>query len=555
MPAPLTVSEYCGLLARTRLVPESEVQSLHQKWRANGGGTDVDLESFRKFLVQNRHLTEYQAALVGRGHTDGFFVGGFVILDRIGKGQTAGVYKAIHTSGQIVALKVLPGSKAKQPNVLSRFQREGRLLAQIDHPNVVRAFHVGQTGSVHFIAMEHLDGESLEEVLVRRKKLPAPEAVRLMHQALGGLQHLHEKRMVHRDLKPSNLMLTWPGRMESPTATESTLTATLKILDIGIGRELFSEDSSDTRDFELTAEGSVLGTPDYLAPEQARDARTADVRSDIYSLGCVLFHLITGRTPYSDKNVMGQMVKHATEPMPRLPADVPNGLQEVLDGMTAKSPDDRYQTGAEAAVALEPFLPKDAPEAESTLMLPAFKEWLESESGTEPLPAEVRNLPIGGSATAKALPPPPPAVSKPSTQPTPKKSQTAKPGASSGTVPAISSPKPNSGLHSVPAPKSLPPVSTPPRVEEIPEIDVELVTLPPPVPMPVRERPVERSLFDLDRRDFIMLGVGASGVLTAVVMGVGLASLLRPSTNQSKDTAPKPGEVPEPEPKPEPEAK
>ena len=144
------------------------------------------MDQFRRFLVQHSALTEYQAALVQRGHTEGFFVGGYTILDRIGKGQSAGVYRAAHPSGQVVALKVLPASKARDPETLARFQREGRLLTQLDHPNVVRAFQLGQTGGVHFIVMEHLDGETLDEVLARRKRLPVAEAVRLVHQALAG---------------------------------------------------------------------------------------------------------------------------------------------------------------------------------------------------------------------------------------------------------------------------------------------------------------------------------------------------------------------------------
>ena len=136
------------------------------------GGVDGDVDGFRKFVAHTTPLTEYQAALLQRGHSDGFFLGGYVILDRLGKGQTAGVYKARHTSGQIVALKVLPASKAKSPRVLVRFQREGRLLTQLDHPNVVRAFQLGQDHGRHFIVMEHLDGETLDEVLARRKHLP-----------------------------------------------------------------------------------------------------------------------------------------------------------------------------------------------------------------------------------------------------------------------------------------------------------------------------------------------------------------------------------------------
>ncbi|MFO0849431.1 MAG: serine/threonine-protein kinase [Gemmataceae bacterium] len=392
----LTVPGYVAVLTRSRLLPDPEVEAVFEKWQAQGGA-DADVDGFRKFVAQTTPLTEYQAALLQRGHTDGFFLGGYVILDRLGKGQTAGVYKARHPSGQIVALKVLPASRAKNPRVLARFQREGRLLTQLDHPNVVRAFQLGQDHGRHFIVMEHLDGETLDEVLARRKQLPVGEAARLACQALHGLQHLHGKRMVHRDLKPSNLMVV-PGDRRGP---DTTLHGTVKILDIGIGRELFDDKTPDTRDLELTREGAILGTPDYLAPEQARDARTADVRADIYSLGCVLFHAIAGRPPYPETTAMGQMVQHATTAPPPLAAvapGVPAGLQAVFDKMTAKRPADRYATPADAATALAAFLPSGGADAAASTVLPAYQEWLRTES------ADVLPVP------PPSPPPPPPPI-------------------------------------------------------------------------------------------------------------------------------------------------
>src|SRR5947208_1838424 len=201
-----TAAEYCTLLVKSRLLPAEEVDALYKRWREERPGSDTRVDSFRRFLVARRALTEYQAALVQRGRPEGFFLGGYKILDQLGKGQMGGVYKAVHNFGQVVALKILPASKAKNLHTLGRFQREARLLTQLDHPNVVRAFQVGESGGVHYIVMEYLEGETLDEVLGRRKKLPVPEAIRIFSQVLAGLQHLHDKRMVHRDLKPSNLM-------------------------------------------------------------------------------------------------------------------------------------------------------------------------------------------------------------------------------------------------------------------------------------------------------------------------------------------------------------
>src|SRR5262245_20036514 len=235
-----SVRDYCTLLAKSKLLPPEEVEALYKRWRDETGGNDEQVDQFRKFLTSRRYLTEWQAHMVQRGRADGFFIGGYKILDRVGKGQMGGVYKAVHSLGQIVALKILPASKAKDQHTLGRFQREARLLTQLDHPNVVRAYQVGEAGGVHFIGMEFLEGETLDEVLSRRKRLPWAEAARLMHQALGGLQHLHEKRMVHRDMKPANMMLT-----PAATKPDTTWDATLKILDIGLGRELFAEDTPE----------------------------------------------------------------------------------------------------------------------------------------------------------------------------------------------------------------------------------------------------------------------------------------------------------------------
>jgi serine/threonine protein kinase len=500
-----TVTDYCGILSRSRLIPEADVRALHDKWKAETQGSNSDVEQFRRYLVQRKCLTEYQAALVQRGHTEGFFIGGYTILDRIGKGASAGVYKAVHTSGQVVALKVLPASKARDPHALNRFQREGRLLTQLDHPNVVRAFQVGQSGNVHFIVMEHLDGETLDDVVGRRKKLPPPEAVRLVQQALFGLQHLHDRKMVHRDLKPSNLMVT---SFEETSQQDTTLNSTVKVLDIGIGREMFDEGASPRRDAEVTAVGAILGTPDYLAPEQARDARSSDVRADIYSLGCVLFHLIAGRTPFDEKNVMAQVLKHAIDDMPPLPA-VPPGLQDVFARMTAKRVEDRYQTPAAAAAALAPFLPASASAAMSSQVLPAYKEFLETESQME-LEANMDEL--LAAAAAKAPPPAATAPTVPALPPLPPPAPVpAKPVAKA------------SGAKPVPIKPAPPP---PPSADEI---DVELVDppsmslTPSSISLPAHRAP----LYPHTRRDFLMMGVGAGGVLLAIGIGFGLAQLMR----------------------------
>ena len=483
-----TVTQFLAALGRSKLLSEADLRGVRAKWADDYRADDADIDGFRKLLVKDKYLTEYQAALIQRGREDGFLIGEYIVLDRIGSGQMAGVYKAIHKSGQVVALKVIPASKARDLHVLNRFQREGRLLTQLDHPNVVRAYQVGHASGIHFIVMEHLDGETLEDVLGRRKKLPYAEAVRLIVQAYRGLQHLNEKRLIHRDLKPANLMLV-------PVSKSDTLTATVKIVDIGLGRELFDDSGTATQDIQLTTEGAILGTPDYLAPEQARDARNADIRADIYSLGCVLYHAISGKPPFQDKNVMAQMVRHATEKpisISQLQPDVPSELSKEIDRLLAKKPEDRPATPAEAADFLSPFVPSKAAKAKAASVLPAYEEWLASESDLE-RPPEL--------AQPKAIAAP--------VVPVPKKSAAI-------AKPSVTAPSPVTAK-----PRSATPVET--------VINVELVE---PIE-PSRFAPSEtddesRGVLDLDRRDWLMIGSGGVLMFAAIGLGYALTRFVKP---------------------------
>jgi serine/threonine protein kinase len=224
---------------------------------------------------------------------------------------------------------------------------------QLDHPNVVKTFNLGQGGKLHFIVMEHLEGASLQEILEDRKALPPGEAARIGLLAALGLQHVCERSMVHRDLNPANLML-----VPAPGPGQSTLRAQVKLVDIGLGRMLFDPTSLSTTQ-GLTNEEDLLGTPDYLAPEQARDARRADIRSDVYSLGCTLYHALAGRPPFPDDNPIRQVLRHANEqprPLPEIRVEVPPTLDCIVATMLAKDPAQRYQTPALAAKALQAFL-------------------------------------------------------------------------------------------------------------------------------------------------------------------------------------------------------
>jgi serine/threonine protein kinase len=224
--------------------------------------------------------------------------------------------------------------------------------------------------------MEYQEGETLDEVVQRRGKMLPGEAVRLTYQALQGLQHIHLQQLVHRDLKPSNLMLVNPAG----ALPDNTLRATVKILDIGLGRALFEDTGREQAlDAGLTGEGMVLGTPDYMAPEQARDPRSTDIRADIYSLGCVLYHLLAGHPPFPDTNFINQMIRHATEqprPLKEINPAVPDGLQQILNWMMAKDPNGRYPTPERAAQALQVFLAAGSDPAIDPTADPKMKTFL-----------------------------------------------------------------------------------------------------------------------------------------------------------------------------------
>ena len=401
----LTVQNVYGLLLRSKLLSVDDARTLFARWQEESRDGANNINRFAAFMVANRFVTEYQASLLVRGHADGFFLGDYKILDRLGKGRMAGVYKGQHRLGQIVAIKVLPPSKAHEPNLLSRFKREARLLLKLKHPNIVRAFQVGDSAGLHYLVMEYLEGETLEEVMNRRRAKFLPgEAVRLIHQALQGLQHIHQSGLVHRDLKPANLML-----VAGPGATpDTTLRSTVKILDIGLGRELFDENVTEkSLDPGLTSEGVLLGTPDYMAPEQARDARAADIRADIYSLGCVLYQLLAGQLPFPDTNIISQMIRHATEtskPLKELNPAVPEGVQQIVNAMMAKEPALRYQSPERAAQAMKTFLaagadPLAMPESDPKMR--PFLQWLEVED-KQAKPGSAGHLPATSLASPAA---------------------------------------------------------------------------------------------------------------------------------------------------------
>lgn len=274
------------------------------------------------------------------------------VVGLLGTGGMGAVYLAEHRRMQrVVALKVISPRLVASPSAVERFQREVKAAARLNHPNIVTAHDADQAGDLHFFVMEYVRGTDLNVLLDARGRLPVAEACEYARQAALGLQHAHENGMTHRDIKPHNLMVV-PGPAPQ-----------VKILDFGLA-SLVSEaalpvgpDAADPTG-ELTGAGAVMGTPDYMAPEQGRDARSADIRSDVYSLGCTLYTLLTGEVPFPGGTPLEKVQAHAERtprPASELRPDLPPGLARVLDRMMARDPAQRYQTPAEAAAALAPF--------------------------------------------------------------------------------------------------------------------------------------------------------------------------------------------------------
>ena len=268
-------------------------------------------------------------------------IGNYVVMSRLGAGGMGTVYKARHRSmNRTVALKVLTRETGGQSSMAQRFQREVETIAQLSHPNIVMAFDAGEDDKGLYLVMEFVDGRDLSCEVAQTGPLSIADATDCTLQAARGLACAHEHGIVHRDVKPANLLRDRAG--------------VVKVADLGLARLATAEANSVTA--SLTQAGNILGTADYIAPEQAMDSANVDHRVDIYSLGCTLFFLLAGRPMYSAGSLMALLLKHRDAPIPSLceaRPDVPAELDEIYRRMAAKKPEDRYATMAEVVRALE----------------------------------------------------------------------------------------------------------------------------------------------------------------------------------------------------------
>jgi serine/threonine-protein kinase len=321
-----------------------------------------DARTLGKYLVQRGWLTVFQVNSVFQDRLRDLVYGPYRVLDKLGEGAVSQVFKAWDTRNErVVALKVMHPGMLSNAEAVGRFRREMQVVAQMAHANVVRAFDVDLEGDRPYFSMEYVEGSDLGKLVQLSGPLTVPTACEYIRQTALGLQHAHERGLVHRDIKPANLFLTSPrdAPASGPDAGSATMQSgpyTVKILDMGLAR--WREPDPSQPPVALTHKGIVIGSPDYVAPEQARDASSADIRADVYSLGCTFYFLLTGQPPFPSTSLMQKLFDHQkTEPVPLTTKrpDIDPKVAAIAHKMLAKKPEDRYQTPAEVAAALAPF--------------------------------------------------------------------------------------------------------------------------------------------------------------------------------------------------------
>jgi eukaryotic-like serine/threonine-protein kinase len=334
----------------------------------------ADARGLARELLTRDWVTAYQVNALFAGKGSQLVVGPYVVLERLGEGGMGQVFKARHRHNQnIVALKVIRPERVANPISVSRYHREVQAAQQMNHPNIVRAFESDQANGTYYLAMEFIKGVDLLSFVKHRGPLPVSQACQLLAETAQGLQHIHEHGLVHRDIKPGNLFLEEVGgsleesagdkpttnlQLRSALRASRTARYQIRIVDLGLARLCEQDLRALDGQLDLTQEGAVVGTADYMAPEQARDSREADIRSDIYALGCTFYFALTGQVPFPGGTAIEKMLHHQLDepaPIEKFRPDLPAELAAVLRRMMAKQPAERLQTPAEVAAAVAPW--------------------------------------------------------------------------------------------------------------------------------------------------------------------------------------------------------
>jgi len=339
------VEDFADLVRRSGLVePERLERAILQAKEEFADGQPDQADRLAARLVEAGLLTAWQCENLLRRRYRGFFLKGkqYKLLEHLGSGGMSHVYLAEQVLMQRrVAIKVLPKNRVKDSSYLARFHREARAVAALDHRNIVRAYDVDHEEDVHFLVMEYVEGRDLQAIVKDSGPLDYARAAEYVRQAAEGLDHAHRAGLIHRDVKPANFLVDRQG--------------VVKLLDLGLARFTGEDRASLT----VAYDENVLGTADYLAPEQAVDSHGVDARADIYSLGCSFYYLLTGHPPYPEGTLPQRLMKHHSAPLPDVRderADAPEDLVEILKRMMAKKPAARYQSAREVADVLAAWL-------------------------------------------------------------------------------------------------------------------------------------------------------------------------------------------------------
>lgn len=354
-----TAAELLALLRQLPLLTPAQFDDVARKMESK----PLDARTLAHNLIETGWLTPYQVNQLLQGRGKSLLLGSYIVLERLGEGGMGEVFKARHRHlNNLVALKLIHKDRMDNSQAIKRFQREIHAAARLHHPNIILAYDADQIDSRHFLTMEYVEGIDLHKLVKDKGPLPIEQACDYIRQAALGLQHAFDKGMVHRDIKPHNLLLAKTG--------------TIKILDMGLAR-VIRPDGEEASSSTLTREGSVMGTLDYIAPEQAMDSHTADIRADLYSLGCTFYFLLTGKVPFPGGDALAKLMKHKLEepvPVEKLRIDLPPGLASVLRKLMAKQPEQRFQTPAELAAVLASGTAASSPGA--ALHRAARRRWL-----------------------------------------------------------------------------------------------------------------------------------------------------------------------------------
>lgn len=341
--AKVSVDKFLELVEKSELVTKDQIAKTVPE--ITSGATPeqaANADFVADGLVKAGLLTKWQTDKLVEGKHKGFFLGKYKLLGHLGSGGMSSVYLAEHTKMQSKrAIKVLPKNRVDDSSYLARFHLEAQAVASLDHPNIVRAYDIDNEGNLHYLVMEYVEGRDLQNIVKEDGPMDYDTAANYIAQAAMGLKHAHDASLIHRDIKPANLLVDPKG--------------TVKLLDLGLAKFTNSEKASLT----IAHEENVLGTADYLAPEQALNSHNVDHRVDIYSLGCTLYYLLTGHPPFPEGSLAQRLAMHQSREPASIFADrkdAPHELVDICRKMMAKKPEDRFPAAIDVAEVLRGFL-------------------------------------------------------------------------------------------------------------------------------------------------------------------------------------------------------